>query len=135
MIPFRFASCYHTMSYNISFSAMSDRVEAAAIAINAIYEPLPGYETKEDIKSYMMRNYFFDTRDADSFFDLFENCYYNYDYTTSFESRRIPEYICTTTKTGSQILEEQESVIANIMEEYIKPTIAAYEVLFPDFNR
>ena len=129
------ASCYHTMSYNISFSAMSDNVEAAAIVLNAIYEPLPGYETREEIKDYMMRNYFFDTRDADAFFDLFENCTYNYDYTTNFESRRIPEYICTTNKTGTQVLEEQESVIANIMEEYIKPTIEAYEYLFPDFVR
>ena len=123
-------SVHHTMYYSISFPIVGKYTDAAARIINEIYEPLPGFETRDDIKAYMTRNYFFDERDADTFFELFENSYYNYDYTTGFESRRIPENICKTTTAISELLEANESVIENCFTEYVIPTLHAYDVLY-----
>ena len=50
----------------------------SAIVLNAIYEPLPGYETEESIIEYLRHNYFFDDRDVVNFVDAFNNIVYNY---------------------------------------------------------
>jgi hypothetical protein len=124
------SSVHHTMYYTISFPISSSSTDAAATVVNEIYEPLPGFETKDDIKSYMSRNYFFDERDADVFFELFENSYYNYDYTTGFESRRIPEGLCTSNRALSELLTSNEPIIEKCFTEYVNPTLSAYTALF-----
>ena len=123
-------SVHHTMYYSISFPIASLHTDAAAVVVNEIYEPLPGFETRDDIKAYMSRNYFFDERDADVFFELFDNSYYNYDYTTGFESRRIPEGLCTTNRAISELLNSNESVIEMCFTQYVEPTLSAYDALF-----
>ena len=128
--PGHVMSYHHTMYYAISFPITSDNVDAAALVVNKIYEPLPGYETKEDIKEYMTRNFFFDKRDADTFFNLFENSYYNYDYTTGFKCRIIPEEICTTTKAISELLDSHSSVVETCFTDFVEPTMEVYGVLF-----
>ena len=124
-----YSSVHHTMYYAISFPTTGNS-EAAAFVANKIYEPLPGYETHEDIKEYMSRNFFFDERDADVFFKLLENSHYNYDYTTGFDIRRIPENINNATKTVAAILEEQSSVVEQCFTEYVEVALSAYDVLF-----
>ena len=128
--PDHVMSYHHTMYYAISFPITSDNVDAAALVVNEIYDPLTGYETKDDIKEYMSRNYFFDERDADAFFDLFENSYYNYDYTTGFKNREIPSQICTTENAISELLEEQSTVVESCFTDYVEPTMEAYDILF-----
>jgi len=129
------AGLYHTMYYTIAFPAAAQNPEASAIIVNELYEPLPGFETIDDIKDYMSHNYFFDERDADAFFNIFNNSCYNYDYTTGFESRRIPENICTTNTATSEILQSQKSVIESCFEEFVKPTLSALTTLYPErFN-
>ena len=49
-----------------------------AVILNDIYEPLDGYETRDVVREYMTHNYFFDKRDADVFFAMYDNCTYNY---------------------------------------------------------
>ena len=50
----------------------------SAIILNAIYEPLPGYESEESIVDYLRQNFFFDDRDVTNFIDAYNNLYYNY---------------------------------------------------------
>jgi hypothetical protein len=50
----------------------------SAILLNAIYEPLPGYETEEDVISYFRRFYFFDDRDVENFVNMYNTVLYNY---------------------------------------------------------
>lgn len=125
-------SIHHTMYYSISFPVVGTNTDAAAAMINEIYEPLPGFETRDQIKAYMTRNYFFDERDADTFFELFENSYYNYDYTTGFNSRKIPEGVCQSTRAVSELLKSNESIVADCLTEYVIPTLHAYDVLYGD---
>ena len=50
----------------------------SAVLLNAIYEPLPGYENEEDIIDYLRKQYFFDDRDVYNFVDMYKTVLYNY---------------------------------------------------------
>lgn len=46
--------------------------------LNAIYEPLPGYEDEESMIDYFRRFYFFDDRDVTNFMNMYNTVLYNY---------------------------------------------------------
>ena len=50
----------------------------SATVLNAIYEPLPGYENEEDVVEYLRKQYFFDDRDVYNFVDMYKTVLYNY---------------------------------------------------------
>ena len=50
----------------------------SAIVLDAIYEPLPGYEEEQSVRDYLRRNFFFDDRDVANYISAFENIIYNY---------------------------------------------------------
>ena len=50
----------------------------SAIILDAIYEPLPGYEEEESIIDYLRHNFFFDDRDVENYINAFDNIIYNY---------------------------------------------------------
>ncbi|MBQ4628960.1 MAG: hypothetical protein IJB44_07765 [Clostridia bacterium] len=50
----------------------------SAIILDAIYEPLPGYESEEDMIGYLRQNFFFDDRDVMNYIDSYNNLIYNY---------------------------------------------------------
>ena len=45
----------------------------SAIVLDAIYEPLPGYEEEQSVIDYLRRNFFFDDRDVANYISAFEN--------------------------------------------------------------
>ena len=50
----------------------------SAIVLNAIYDPLPGYEDEESVIDYLRRFYFFDDRDVHNFMNMYNTVLYNY---------------------------------------------------------
>ncbi len=52
--------------------------EMSAVLLDAIYEPLPGYETEESIIEYLRKQYFFDDRDVLNFVEMYKTTLYNY---------------------------------------------------------
>ena len=50
----------------------------SAVLLNALYEPLPGYENEEDIVDYLRKQYFFDDRDVNNFVKMYDTILYNY---------------------------------------------------------
>ena len=44
--------------------------EATAVVMDSLYEPFPGYETKEDIINYLDKNFFLDSRDSEFFYGV-----------------------------------------------------------------
>ncbi len=50
----------------------------SAVILNAIYDPLPGYETEEDEFDYLRKQYFFDDRDVTNFMKMYHTILYNY---------------------------------------------------------
>jgi len=71
-------SVHESMRSMIAFSVLSKNIDSTAFIIDKIYEPFEGYETKDKIMEYMTEYYFFDERDANVFFKMFENTSYNY---------------------------------------------------------
>ena len=121
---------YHSQYYFVSIPKLSDINDAAAIVVNAIFEPFEGLETYENIKEYMARNYFFDKRDADWFFEMRNNASLNYDYQTGFLSRKIPEEICTSNTTVTELLEKYKDQMNTVIEETVTPMLSVYDVIW-----
>ena len=45
----------------------------SAIILDAIYEPLPGYEEEQSVIDYLRHNFFFDDRDVENYINSFDN--------------------------------------------------------------
>ena len=119
---------YHAMSYTLAFPSMSDNITEAAMVVNELYSPLPGYETLDDVKAYMRNNYFFDDRDADAFFDLFFNSRYNYYYTSGASARTIPEVICTSNEAISTLLEKHSTTMQSLFDSRVNNCLDGYKL-------
>jgi len=123
-------SLYHSMYYIISLPVVADHQEETATILNEIFEPFEGLETYDEMCDYMAKNYFFDERDAETFFLMQKNAKLNYDYQTSFISRRIPESICNKKMSVTEIVESYRSEIDDVFEEVVIPMKTTYAVLF-----
>ena len=56
----------------ITIPALCKEPAMSATVLNAIYEPLPGYENEEDIIEYLRKQYFFDDRDVYNFVEMYK---------------------------------------------------------------
>jgi len=119
-------------NYCIAFSSLSSNTEASAMIINALYEPLPGFETEEEIKGYMEHNFFFDPRDCDVFFRMYLNQEYNY-----FHYNMRTQYIGfmeQTSRTITQHLESTADVVNEIFTEDIMPSVRGIEAVWGSYG-
>ena len=71
---------HETLMYGVSIPANVEEPDSTAYILNALYEPLEGYETEEKRLEYYNRNIFHDTRDADVFFKTLQINRYTYRY-------------------------------------------------------
>ncbi len=129
--PDRVYGIMENNNYCIAFSTLSKNTESSAIIINALYEPLPGYETDEDIKAYMERNYFFDSRDCDNFFKMYLNQEYNY-----FHYAMRENYIgfMDTNQTITQYIESVSDVVEGIFTDDIMPSVRGIEAVWGTYG-
>jgi hypothetical protein len=67
-----------TTRFMTSIPSFSKEPVMSATILNAIYEPLPGYETEDDTIEYMRKQYFFDDRDVHNFVEMYKTILYNY---------------------------------------------------------
>jgi len=103
------------------------------IILNDIYEPLDGYETRDIIREFMTHNYFFDTRDADVFFAMYDNCIYNHFHW--YNAGELNNYLgrgsaVEFTSANSEMMEECfEEYTVSIVESMISTygTYSAYD--------
>ncbi|MBQ6172153.1 MAG: hypothetical protein IJK34_05910 [Clostridia bacterium] len=61
-----------------SIPALCKEPVMSAVILNAIYEPLDGYDNEESIIDYLRKQYFFDDRDVNNFVKMYETTLYNY---------------------------------------------------------
>ncbi|MBQ6052668.1 MAG: extracellular solute-binding protein [Clostridia bacterium] len=61
-----------------SIPALCKEPAMSAAVLDAIYEPLAGYENDDDIVEYLRKQYFFDDRDVYNFVDMYKTVLYNY---------------------------------------------------------
>lgn len=127
---------YDGMTYTLTFptSTINHNIEAAAIVADAIFEPLTGYETIEDVKAYMTHNNFFDDRDAEAFYDILDNAAYNHFYSAGGAVRNISAEIGRSDTPVSELLERYESEVNGFFENAVGDMLQAYAVLYPDLE-
>ena len=114
----------------MAFSILGKNVESSAFIIDKLYEPLEGFEDKEEIKDFMAYNYFFDDRDADIFFKMFENTEYNY----FIEGMRLFNESVTERKNKSisEILDSYKTKNQNIIDTEIASAKDTMKELWPE---
>lgn len=120
-------SVHEALRYATSFSVLGSEPDACAKIIDALYEPLPGFETKDAIITYMMHNYFFDIRDAELFFKMFDNTYYNYFH---WATRSFAEDTVTKEKSVSETMTSLSDKMQDIIDEYITPALNGAEAVW-----
>lgn len=121
-------SVHESMRSMITISVLSKSAEASATIVNALYEPFEDYETKQSIIDFMSYNYFFDTRDAEVFFSMFENTSFNY---FLVGMRNIVGDLIDTSQTITSILQSRESTFDGYIEEQVIPARETMEILWP----
>ena len=98
----------------------------SAIILNAIYEPLPGYETDDDITKYLRQNFFFDDRDTKTFIEAYQNLYYNY----RNESINDVYISINNSKTMREWLDQYAEADENNRQKYVVNIETSVEELF-----
>ena len=114
----------------IAFSRVSKHPEVAATIINAIYEPFEGYETLDSIIDLMTRNYFYDRRDSEVFYDMYFNSDYTYFHYSGMYGM-FHQWI-TSGKTPTEFIEANEDMMNERLEEYLLPTMRGIEAVWGD---
>lgn len=97
-----------------------DPISVAAV-LNELYEPLEGFETRETVQEYMSHNYFFDQRDADTFFRMYDNCIYEYFHW--YDSDVISDYIGN--QSAIEYVSANKSTVESRFEDDSLPIVEA----------
>lgn len=116
--------------YNgISFPTNITEADAVSAVVNAIFEPLEGYETEEDRFAYYDRYIFHDSRDTRVVFEAIENCRY---LPYNDNGYLIPDAMRDSggNKSISQILDENESKLEALIEEVYIPLEETCDILW-----
>ena len=124
------AAMHSNIERCIAFSRMSAHPDVAATIINAVYEPFEGYETLDSIIELMTRNYFFDKRDSEVFYEMYFNSVYNY-----FHYNGMYGYMhewFTSNKTPAEYIEGARSQIQERIDQYVLPTMRGIEAVWGD---
>ena len=67
-----------TTRFVITIPTLCKDPTMSAVVLNAIYDPLPGYEKEESVIEHLRRQYFFDDRDVTNFVNMYRTELYNY---------------------------------------------------------
>ena len=98
-----------------------------AFLLNALYEPLEGYENRQTVQEYMTHNYFFDERDARVLANMLENTEYGFFLEGA---RGVIESVTETDTSLTSLLESNEDKYEQIVEDYMvhhyEGTVAVY---------
>jgi hypothetical protein len=112
--------------FTICIPVMARDPEATALVMNALYEPLEGYETKESIIEYLDKNYFLDTRDSALFYELADPDKTYFQQTTDGLYDIWPALIASS---ATEALAKYEEFLITRTEKYLLPHIVtAYEI-------
>ena len=116
-VPGVYPSYHETLLYVTGIPVNAKDAEAAATILDRMFEPFEGYETKDDIISYLAGQVFFDERDARVFVNMLENTEYGYQ---NDGARAAIEQVMGN-NTVTEVLEGLENVYNDLLEEHMKP--------------
>lgn len=106
--------------------------EDTATVINALFEPIEGYETKDEIYGYYTDNIFFDKRDVDYFLKMVEGSSYNF---FNEGLRTFPEQVLNApSKEISQLEELNRSRLEKKFTNDVLPAYLAADKIFGEIT-
>lgn len=112
---------YSSADFTMCIPITAKDPEISALVLDKIYEPFEGYETKEDIISYLHKNYFKDARDARFFVEMSEDghaVYHDHMHSFSTMTDQMPN-------TGiTKGLESYRDQMYDNAEKYVLPAYA-----------
>lgn len=118
---------YSNIQNCIAFSRASNNPEAAAKAIDALYEPFDEYPTMDSVIDFMSKAYFFDERDSQVYYQMYFNSSYNYFH---YGMSNILSDWANQSKSVSEYLESNEGSISEFIEEYVAPAKRGLDAIF-----
>jgi hypothetical protein len=101
-----------------------------ATIINELYAPLEGFEDRETVQEYMSYNYFFDERDADVFFRMYDNCVYNYFHWTN--AGLLNNFLGQ--KSAIEFVSANESALNELIVNDCIPIVDSILSLYGEYN-
>ena len=125
--PGYLATLHMNLERAIVISRFSYNLEATAIALNALYEPFEEYPDSNAVKDFLFHTYFFDRRDSDVYYDLFQNAQYGYFSTPPFAA--LSEWL-TGKVAPSEYIEKNISRIEEYIAEEIAPSKRGIEAVW-----
>lgn len=129
---------YSDQNFMINFPTCLSNPEVAATVVNAIYEPLTGFETYDKIREFMNKNYFFDERDGINFFKMYDSTIWNFDSCVypgnSLIGRMIPCDVCTSSLSVQELLDAYNNIMADFMDLCVKPCYDAEIAVFGEMR-
>jgi len=130
--PGQYKSCYESMNYSIAIPVNSTEPESTAKILDAIYEPLPGYETPESIIDYMGTQVFFAQSDADIFYTMSQNTEYCFFHEGARELIEILGGYNHDVVPVSQALQSFENKYKTVYEESLSHTYDGIRAVWGD---
>ena len=117
-VPGVYKSYYEQYAYATCIPVNCTDPQASAMVIDAMYEPFPGLETKEDIAEYMTTQVFFDIRDA----EIFINTISHTEYCFFWEGgRSVFESAVSSNTPISTLLDSMQDKYDTLVEELLEP--------------
>ena len=121
--PDDYRTSYTSADFPMCIPITAQDPEISALALDKIYAPFEGYETKDDIIDYLYKNYFRDRRDAELIIEMEsgDHIYYHdhmHDFSTMFDQFMGNGVV--------KSLEAYEEKHYTNMEKYVLP---AYETM------
>ena len=116
--PGTYSAFHQSLAYATGIPFNAKDTNASLTVLDAMFEPFEEYKTKDDIVEMMASQIFFDRRDAEVILEAEINSQYAF-----FDEKllNILDQAGHTNTAISQLVGEQESTIAKIVEDYLKP--------------
>jgi hypothetical protein len=127
--PGIYRSYYEQIAFTTVIPVNTADAQSAALVLSAMYEPLPGLETKDDIAEYMATQIFFDIRDAEVFINTVTNTEYGFFWEGG---RGAIESSVNANTSISQILESMKSRYDGIVEDFLGYHYAGRDAVYGD---
>lgn len=110
----------------------TDEPETVISILDAICEPLEGYETKEDLINFIGTSVLYSIEDAETVLNLHEFARYSYwseEHSININDLYRDASSELDTKTPAQIIGEYQTKIPEYLEDYIIPNLLIYDII------
>ena len=129
--PQDYSTSYRAADFTLCIPVTAHDFNTSALIIDSIYEPFPGYETRESVIEYLARNYFKDARDAKFYIEMTDD-----EHTYYHDHHRFSGMFDQFRNTGiTRGIESTKDKYINLMLKEEVPyysTLVQYEEYFHD---